>query len=287
MYVVTGGAGFIGSNLVKYLNSKGIKDIIIVDDVTDARKLDNIKHLDFVSYVDVDASMDRFLKLDITKVFHIGGISSTTETNGKHLMQYNYASTISWQTICEYKKIPLVYTSSASVYGNSDTFTETDAYAPLNAYATSKMLSEKALTAFGPQNTWIFRPFNVYGPNEDHKDNQASPISKFKREYDEHGCILVFKDSESIKRDFICVDDVVKIMVDHTDKNPGTYNLGTGTTETFYNIAKAIGDLVHEMPFPENLKDKYQYYSCANTDKLRANLIGDYQFTTIKEYLCR
>lgn len=287
MYVVTGGAGFIGSNLVRYLNSKGISDIIIVDDVTDSRKLDNIKGLDFLSYIDADDDPNKFLKLPLTKVFHIGGISSTTETDGKKLMRYNYASTIGWQTICEHKNIPLVYTSSASVYGNSQTFCETDIMCPLNAYATSKALSEKALATFGQQNTWIFRPFNVYGSGETHKEDQASPVSKFTKEFDEHGSILVFQGSDSISRDFICVDDVVKIMVDYTEINPGTYNLGTGQTETFFNIARLISSEVHEIPFPNHLKNKYQYYSRANTDKLRANLIGDYRFKTIREYLCR
>lgn len=286
MYIVTGGAGFIGSNLVKYLNSKGITDIIIVDDATDARKLDNIKHLDFLSYVDVDQDINRFLKLNITKVFHVGGISSTTETDGKKLMRYNYASTIDWQTICEHKDIPLVYTSSASVYGNSKTFRECDQLDPLNAYATSKMLSERALSHFNTNKTWIFRPFNVYGSGETHKDNQASPVSKFTKEFNQHGSVLVFQGSDAISRDFICVDDVVKIMVDYTDKNPGTYNLGTGQADTFYNIAKYITPEVHEIPFPEVLKGKYQYYSCADTNKLRNNLIGDYRFTTVREYLC-
>lgn len=281
MIVVTGGAGFIGSNLVKYLNSEGFTDILIIDDVTDSRKLDTLSKLQFTAYRDVDSINWKTLRSEwIDKVFHIGGISSTTETDGKKLMEYNYTHTLNWSYFCHSQKIPLVYTSSASVYGNCETFRECDTLNPLNAYAQSKKLSERI-----PQdNTWIFRPFNVYGMGEDHKDSQMSPVSKFHKQFKETGKVTLFDGSDRIQRDFICVDDVVKILVNHTDKNPGTYNLGTGSTRSFLELAEMITDNIEYIPMPSNLLGKYQYYSKADTTKLRQNLIGEYSFITPELY---
>lgn len=282
MYVVTGGAGFIGSNLVKYLNSKGITNILIIDDLTDARKLMTLKQLQFTAYRDLDSvEWQSLRKLWIEKVFHCGGISSTTETDGKRLMNYNYTHTLTWASFCEKEKIPLVYLSSASVYGNSETFRETDRLDPLNPYAVSKMFSE--IVAEQP-NTWVFRPFNVYGHGESHKDAQQSPVSKFREEFDRTGTVTVFAGSETMQRDFVCVDDVVKILADYTDKSPGIYNLGCGQTRSFLEIAELVTDNITEVPFPKHLQGKYQYYSKADLTKLRDNLIGDYQFILPESY---
>lgn len=282
MIVVTGGAGFIGSNLVKYLNAKGITDILIVDDVTDSRKLQNLLKLKFIAYRDLDDINWKVLgTLDIEKVFHIGGISSTTETDGKRLMKYNYSHSLNWAQFCQQRNIPLVYTSSASVYGNSSTFKETDSLDPLNAYAISKVFSEDIR---GYENTWIFRPFNVYGHGEAHKDAQQSPVSKFREEFAQTGCVTVFEGSESMQRDFVCVDDVVRILVDYTDKNPGLYNLGCGQTRSFLEIAEMVTDNINVVPFPNHLRGKYQHYSKADLSKLRSNLIGNYQFILPESY---
>lgn len=285
MYIVTGGCGFIGSNLVKLLNTQGIEDIIIIDDCTDASKLMTLKTLKFLAYRDVDdIKWSWLLKLDIEKVFHCGGISSTTETNGKRLLEYNYTHTLSWSEFCQHKNIPLVYTSSASVYGNSKTFCETDPLDPLNPYAMSKQLSE--IVAEMP-NTWVFRPFNVYGSGEQHKGNQQSPVSKFKQQFDEQGVVTLFHGSDKIMRDFVCVDDVVNIMVNYTTKHPGIYNLGSGVATSFLDIARLYTENVDHIEMPSELKGKYQYFSQANLDKLRNNLIGDYKFIQPHDYLCQ
>lgn len=287
MYIVTGGAGFIGSNLIKYLNSKGISDILVIDDLTDGRKLKTLCELNFKNFLDADgiAAIQHLPEGSVKKVFHLGAISSTTETDGKKLMQYNYTHTLTWLAFCKSQNIKLVYTSSASVYGNSTTFKESEQMSPLNPYAISKALSEKAMDGNPYANTWVFRPFNVYGPGESHKDNQMSPISKFQQQFEETGKVQVFEGSENIKRDFISVQDVVKVLVDHTDVNPGTYNLGTGQAKSFLDIAKLVTDNIETIPFPNHLLGNYQYYSCANLDKLRADIIGrDFRFTTVDQY---
>jgi ADP-L-glycero-D-manno-heptose 6-epimerase len=286
MYVVTGGCGFIGSNLVKCLNGKGINNVVIVDDLTDSRKLATLNTLEFAKYMDVDHIDWQWLADNkIEKVFHIGGISSTVEQNGKLLMHYNCWHTERWAEFCRYHNIPLVYTSSASVYGNSKTFIETQPATPLNAYAMSKYISERMLK--NQPNLWIFRPFNVYGYSEDHKDNQQSPISKFKQEFDDSGTVTLFDNSDTIFRDFVCVQDVVTILSEYTNKNPGTYNLGSGHATSFLNIAKLYTENVRYIPMPIHLAGKYQYFSKADLTKLRKNLIHDYRFIQPHEYVCQ
>jgi ADP-L-glycero-D-manno-heptose 6-epimerase len=281
MYVVTGAAGFIGSRIVKELNRQGITDIAVVDDLTNGEKFKQLKELEFERYYDATDLHKSDIK-GVRKVFHTGGISSTVETNGRLMMQRNYEDTIQWARYSAMRDIPMVYTSSASVYGNSTTFCETDPVDPLNVYAYSKAMSEQAIAKY--DNIWTFRPFNVYGAGEDYKGDQASPISKFAKQQREHGYVEVFEGSQTTRRDFICVDDIVRVMVNYTHTLPGVYNLGTGSTETFYNIASYISDDVREIPFPEHLVGKYQYYSCANTDKLRT-LIGDYEFVKVKDFV--
>lgn len=281
MYVVTGAAGFIGSRIVKELNRQGITNIAVVDDLTNGEKFKQLKELEFERYYDAEDLNKSDIK-GVRKVYHTGGISSTVETNGRLMMQRNYEDTISWARYCAMRDVPMVYTSSASVYGNSTTFKETDPVDPLNVYAYSKALSEQAIAKY--DNIWTFRPFNVYGAGEEYKGDQASPISKFRKQNAERGYVEVFEGSKTTQRDFICVDDIVNIMVNYTSQLPGLYNLGTGTTETFYNIASYISDDVREIDFPNHLIGKYQYYSCANIEKLK-NLVGDYNFIKVKEFI--
>jgi len=289
MILVTGGAGFIGSNVVKELNNQGHTDILIVDDLTDGRKFNNLVGLSFSDYMDVDDFLSRikddFSYINFDKIFHIGGISSTTEMDGKKVMHYNHHFTCVLHLLATYYNTPFVFTSSASVYGNSQTFIETETSNPLNLYALSKDLSERFINKTLTKDTFIFRPFNVYGENENHKDDQASPVSKFAKQYAETGSVKVFEGSENIKRDFIWVGDVANILVNHTNEsNGGTYNLGTGQAVSFYDVAKTIVSDVSEIkviPFPSHLLNKYQYYSCADLSKLRTLIGEDFTFKTI------
>jgi ADP-L-glycero-D-manno-heptose 6-epimerase len=291
MIIVTGGAGFIGSNVVKELNRIGKKDILIVDDLTDGRKYENLKGLSFSSYMDVDEFFDllkhEHVRWDgIDKIFHIGGISSTTETDGKKVMHYNHYFTTFLYAGAYINNIPFVFTSSASVYGNSTTFNEDDKTDPLNLYAFSKVKCEDFMNAFPlPDTAYIFRPFNVYGPGEDHKDDQASPITKFQKQLDETGSIKIFEGSASIKRDFISVVDVAYIMVNRTNKlgMGGIYNLGTGKAVSFLDVARSMTEdkNIIEIPFPKSLLNKYQYYSCADRTKLNAIIGNGYTFKSV------
>ena len=285
MIIVTGGAGFIGSNLIKYLNSQGINDIIVVDDINDPRKLNNLATLNFKRFIDVDKLDFKTIPPVVEKVFHCGAISSTTEQDGKRLMEYNYQHTLRWVNYCDSVGAKLVYLSSASVYGNSTTFNENDQFDPLNYYAVSKVLTERYIKISGNKNVWVFRPFNVYGRGEDHKDKQASPFTQFKKQFEETGSVNVFVGSQEIYRDFICVDDVVKILADYTDSSPGVYNLGTGEPRSFLEIAQLISPVIHTVQFPVELRGKYQSYSKAFMGKLRNNLIGEYKFITPEEFL--
>jgi len=285
MILVTGGAGFIGSHVIRELNKQGHKDILVVDDLTDGRKYANLVGLSFADYMDVDDFfnlINRSASINFDKIFHIGGISSTTETNGKKVMHYNHHFTSVLYAMARESDIPFVFASSASVYGNSKTFKEDETNDPLNLYALSKDLSERFINKTSNKNTFIFRPFNVYGKNEDHKDDQASPISKFAKQYAETGAVKVFDGSKDIKRDFIWVGDVANIMVNYTKKGMGgTYNLGTGTAVSFYEVAKMItGDKrdIVTVPFPNYLLDKYQYYSCADRSRLNLLIGKDYAF---------
>lgn len=281
MYVVTGAAGFIGSRIVKELNRRGITNIAVVDNLTNGEKFKQLKELEFERYYDAEDLVKNDIR-GVRKVYHTGGISSTVETNGRLMMQRNYEDTIQWAKYCAMRDIPMVYTSSASVYGHSATFCETDPVDPLNVYAYSKAMSEQAIAKY--DNIWTFRPFNVYGAGEDYKGEQASPVSKFAKQQREQGYVEVFEGSKTTRRDFICVDDIVKIMVNYTHALPGLYNLGTGETDSFYNIASYISNDVREIAFPEHLVGKYQYYSQANTEKLRT-LVGDYKFIKVKDFV--
>jgi ADP-L-glycero-D-manno-heptose 6-epimerase len=288
MIVITGAAGFIGSNLVKELNRQGIDDIILVDDLIES-KVKNISTLRYSRLLSINYFFNTFDQWsDVTIIFHEGAISSTTEQNLALIQSRNQTPTrYLIEKSLQYGFL-LSYASSASVYGDSTTFTETDTLSPQSLYAKSKAdIDQFVNTISGNIQGW--RYFNVYGHNEEHKLDQASPVSKFIQQAVDRREILLFEGSENYLRDFISVDDVVKIKIKAALMNvTGIYNLGTGVERSFRHIAECVADKfdckITEIPLPDRLVGQYQKYTKANTDKLKT-LIDDYNFISPSAYI--
>ncbi len=290
MYIVTGGAGFIGSNIVKALNARGINDILVVDDLTDGRKCLNLSDADILDYTDKDAFLQRILAGDdigpVKAVIHQGACSATTEWDGKFVMQVNFDYTKALLNWCVAHEVPFLYASSASVYGMGPVFREAREYErPLNMYAYSKFLFDCHLR---PQLPGIhsqvvgLRYFNVYGPREQHKGSMASVAFHFNTQLHDSGRLRLFLGSDGFgpgeqRRDFIHVNDVVAVNLWLLD-NPqvsGIFNVGTGRAQSFNEVARAAigfhgkGEIDY-IPFPEHLKGRYQSFTEADISALRA-----------------
>ncbi|MCO6537332.1 MAG: ADP-glyceromanno-heptose 6-epimerase [Gilliamella sp.] len=283
MIVVTGGAGFIGSNIVKGLNDLGHKDILVVDDLTDGTKFSNLADLDIADYMDKDEFIAAIIShddLNIDVVFHQGACSSTTEWDGKFMMENNYDYSKDLLHYCLDFNIPFLYASSAATYGGrSDNFIEDRTYEkPLNVYGYSKFLFDQYVRQLLPQaNSPIcgFRYFNVYGPRESHKGSMASVAFHLNEQINKGEKPKLFAGSENFKRDFIYVGDVVAVNLWFwKNKISGIYNCGTGRAESFQAVADAVltyhkKDEIDYIPFPEHLKGRYQSYTQADLTKFR------------------
>lgn len=301
MILVTGGFGFIGSNLIIALNARGIKNIIVVDDLTDGRKMTNLNGCEFSEYYDVDDFFKKFSSWgDIQYIFHEGAISSTREMNGKLIMERNYEFSNKLLGKAFEHKIPFQYASSASVYGNvpkNIASSEDGHISPQTPYAYSKALFDKKVSAllnnehFAKMgfNLQGLRYFNVYGRNEMHKGDQASPITKFTQQARETGRIKIFEGSDDIYRDFVCVEDVIQAKLEFAFNrmNSGIFNIGVGKACSFRHLAELIASRenaqIEVITFPKEYKEAYQYWTCASLHKLREAGIGTY-FRTVKEY---
>jgi ADP-L-glycero-D-manno-heptose 6-epimerase len=289
MIIVTGGAGFIGSNLVQGLNARGITDILVVDDLTDGKKCLNLSDAHIHDYLDKDDFLQRvqsgqnFGKVEA--VFHQGACSATTEWNGRFVMQVNYEYTkalLAWTTA---QRVPFYYASSASVYGNGLVFKEArENEHPLNAYAFSKFQFDVHLRRFlsDIQSPVVgLRYFNVYGPREQHKGSMASVAWHMQQQLKASDSVRLFEGCDGYgpgeqKRDFIHVDDVVAVnlWLDHPEVS-GIFNCGTGRAQTFNDVAQAViaqhqRGQIDYIPFPEHLKGRYQSYTQADMGALRA-----------------
>ncbi|MDA3963254.1 MAG: ADP-glyceromanno-heptose 6-epimerase [Planctomycetota bacterium] len=300
MIIVTGGAGFIGSNLVHALNTAGEDDIVVVDDLTEGDKCRNLSRARFSDLIDSEALFERLDQLPKPRaVLHQGACSSTTERNGRFLLANNidYSKRlISW---CLEREVPVLFAGSASVYGDGERgFSDDDASCeePLNAYAFSKWVVDgwirKQLPALRSQLVSL-RYFNVYGPNELHKEGMCSPVCHFHRQINESGAIKLFAGSEAFRRDFIHVDDCCAVnlwFLEHGDCS-GVYNCGTGSARSFTDVGTIMSPLydggsVNEVPFPDHLKGKYQAYTQADLSRLRA--VGcDHEFTSLEDGVAR
>lgn len=284
MIIVTGGAGFIGSNIVKALNDKGYRDILVVDDLTDGTKFINLVDLDIADYMDKDDFIASVMAGDdwgsIEAVFHQGACSATTEWDGKFMMQNNYEYSKELLHFCLDRQIPFFYASSAATYGDKLDFIEQRASeAPLNVYGYSKFLFDEYVRRILPEATSPvcgFKYFNVYGPREQHKGSMASVAFHLNNQILKGENPKLFEGSEGFLRDFIYVGDVAEVNLWAWEKGiSGIFNLGTGKAQSFQDVAKAVIEFhgkgeIETIPFPEHLKSRYQVFTEAKMDKLRA-----------------
>jgi ADP-L-glycero-D-manno-heptose 6-epimerase len=298
MIIITGGAGFIGSNLVKGLNDRGFSDILIVDNLGTSQKFLNLNRLKFADYIDKEDFLTLLPKLTyVDAIIHQGACSSTTQTDVNYLIHNNYQYSKRLLSHAIEHKIKFIYASSAAVYGNGENgFTEheTSEYA-LNGYAFSKLIFDNFVRKninFKTTRTQVtgLRYFNVYGYQENHKGSMASVPFHFFNQSLESNKIKVFEGSEHFLRDFIFVEDVVKTVIYFINNAvSGIFNCGTGEARSFMDMAKIFQNLhgnceIEVTPFPPHLKGKYQAYTKADLTLLRAN--GYHQpFTSLEEGL--
>ena len=254
MIIVTGGAGFVGSNIVKALNERGRRDIIVVDDLTDGKKFVNLVDCDYIEYLDKDHFLsliqtNAFENEDIEVIFHQGACSDTTEWNGHFMMENNFEYSKILFQFCQTYNIPFIYASSAAVYGGGQTFKEERGFeAPLNVYGYSKFQFDQYVRAFQLTSQVVgLRYFNVYGPREQHKGKMASVAFHHFNQIRTTGEVQLFDAYDGYNageqsRDFIYVGDVVNInlfFMDHPDIS-GIFNAGTGRAQPFNDIANTV-----------------------------------------------
>jgi ADP-L-glycero-D-manno-heptose 6-epimerase len=305
LIVVTGAAGFIGANLVRALNARGHGRILAVDNLARAEKVANLIDLEIEDFVDKDEFLQRLAdgeyEDDIGAVLHQGACSDTMENDGRYMMRNNHRYSLALLDYCQDNDVPLIYASSASVYGGGGTFRERREHeAPLNVYGYSKFLFDQAVRRTLPERTAQiagFRYFNVYGPREQHKARMASVAWHFFRQYRSEGRVRLFEGSGGYgageqRRDFVHVDDVVAVnlwFLDHPEAS-GIFNVGTGRATTYNAMAAAVVNAVDAragrprrsveelvdagviayVPFPEALEGKYQSFTQADLAALRA-----------------
>lgn len=303
VYVVTGAAGFIGANLVKGLNAQGITDILAVDDLTQGDKFRNLVDCQISDYLDKDEFLARIKAGDyrrgIKAILHQGACSDTTASDGRYVMDTNYAYSCTLLDFCAAEMIPLIYASSAATYGALTGFREqADCEGPLNVYGYSKLLFDqrvRRLPPGGPQVVGL-RYFNVYGDREQHKGRMASVAYHFFNQYRAEGHVRLFEGSAGYGngeqcRDFVSVEDVVKVNLHFLQNGgrSGIFNCGSGAAQSFNDVAVAtvngcraaagepalaLADLqrkgvIRYIPFPGDLKGKYQSYTQADLSALR------------------
>lgn len=303
MIIVTGGAGFIGSNLVRGLNRRGFTNILVVDDLTDGDKFINLTDLHIADYLHKDdfrrrVNLGQFAGVEA--VLHQGACSDTTERDGRFMMDNNYRATLELFQFCQQQKVPLLYASSAAVYGAGPVYTEQLLYeSPLNVYGYSKFLFDQVLRRHLDSLSAPvvgLRYFNVYGPNEQHKARMASVALHNMNQFRTEGHVRLFGGWDGYadgaqRRDFVFVDDVVSVnlhFLDHPGRS-GIFNCGTGKAQPFNDVARAVVNtlrahtgkpelslselvdqrLIRYIPFPDDLKGRYQSHTQADLTQLR------------------
>ncbi len=316
IYVVTGAAGFIGSNLVKALNAQGITNVLAVDDLTQGDKFRNLVDCAITDYLDKDEFLARVragnFRRGIKAIFHQGACSDTTASDGRYVMDVNYAYSCTLLEFCLSERMPFIYASSAATYGAHAEFREDPVCeGPLNVYGYSKLLFDQRVRRLPAGSSQVvgLRYFNVYGDREQHKGRMASVAYHFFNQYRAEGHVRLFEGSGGYgdgeqRRDFVSVEDVIKVNL-YFLQNPeksGIYNCGTGAAQSFNDVAVsmlnscrgaegrpllALHDLqkqglIRYIPFPGDLKGKYQSYTQADLSGLRGAGYGA-AFQTVEQ----
>jgi len=314
--IVTGAAGFIGSNLVKALGDRGEERVIAVDNLTRADKFKNLVDCEIDDYLDKTEFVARFKRGDFGKVkavFHEGACSDTMETDGRYMMENNFRYSRDVLDACLEQGVQFLYASSAAVYGGSSEFVERrELEKPLNVYGYSKFLFDQIVRQTLPKaRSQIagFRYFNVYGQRESHKGRMASVAFHNFNQFRAEGRVKLFGEYNGYgpgeqTRDFVSVEDVTAVNLhffDHPGKS-GIFNLGTGRAQPFNDIASTVVNslramegeaalpldelvlrgLIEYIPFPDALRGKYQCFTQADQSKLRAAGY-DAPFLTVQE----
>ena len=298
-YVVTGAAGFIGSRLVEGLNRRGITEIIAVDNLAHADKFKNLAGCEIADYIDQAELPARLEALEgsVEAVLHQGACSDTMETDGRFMMDNNYAYSRRLLEWCQDEELPLLYASSAAVYGRGPEYREERACErPLNIYGYSKFLFDQLVRSRLPEASAQvvgLRYFNVYGPNEAHKGRMASVALHAYEQLHNEGRVKLFVGSDGYRdgdqrRDFVYVDDVVAVNLWFLERRgvSGIFNCGSGRAQTFNRLAVAVINAVHGTqatlhdvvakglieytPFPPQLLGKYQSFTEADLSRLRS-----------------
>ena len=303
--VVTGAAGFIGSNIVKALNDRGETNILAVDNLSRADKFRNLADCEIADYLDKEhfrAALEAgSFDGELAAILHQGACSDTMHTDGRYMMENNYRYSVDLLAYCQSESVPLIYASSAAVYGAGPVFKEgKQNERPLNVYGYSKFLFDQVVRRRWEDNTAQvagLRYFNVYGPREAHKERMASVAFHCFNQYRETGKVKLFEGSGNYsageqRRDFISVEDAVKVNLYFLDnpKKAGIFNCGTGASQTFNDVAVAtvnalraeagenplsLADLgkqgvIEYVPFHAGLKSKYQSFTQADLADLRS-----------------
>jgi ADP-L-glycero-D-manno-heptose 6-epimerase len=302
MIIVTGGAGFIGSAIIATLNKKKVTDILVVDQLGCDQKWKNLRNLSFADYVEKDDFLEMVIedKLDgsVDAVLHLGACSDTTETNASYLLKNNYEYTKLLAQWSNKNNIRFIYASSAATYGDGsagfgDDENKIENLRPLNMYGYSKHLFDLWARRTGLLKKIVgLKYFNVFGPNEYHKANMRSFCLKAFEQINATGKVHLFKsykpdfgDGEQV-RDFIYIKDAVDMTLFFLDnpKRNGIYNIGTGRPRTWNDLVMAVFAGMGKKPnieyieMPDSIRNQYQYYTCAETAKLRK---AGYEKTTI------
>jgi len=297
MIVITGGAGMIGSVIAWHLNTiLGREDIVIVDRINHPDQWQNLCHRQYANYLDKDELLPWLENAsDIDAVIHMGAISATTERDFNKLVQDNIRYSQDLWSWCAKNKVPFIYASSAATYGDGgqgyiDDESKTNTLRPLNGYGYSKQffdqwaLAQIKAGAATPPHWYGFKFFNVYGPNEYHKERMASVALHSFNQFNEHGTVKLFKSHQEgyedgmQLRDFVYVKDAAAVVVHFLMKKgtSGIYNIGTGKARAFKDLATAVMTSLNKQPnityidMPQDLHGKYQYFTEADMTKLLA-----------------